>query len=250
MFVSGTREAVETLLASGLRPNAIAVELGLAPQTVGYHVDRIRKGASDGRVRPKRTIELDESARRRPTREAVCELLAEGMTRAEIARTLGITKPTVSYHARRLGADVDARCARRYDWEAVQRYHDAGHGMRECVRRFGMSAASWYEAVRRGELVSRAGPMPLQELLVAGAYRGRGYVKRRLVAAGLKGKDCERCGISRWRGKPLSLALHHVNGDRLDNRLENLELLCPNCHSQTENFSGRNGRAAPAATTR
>ena len=52
------------------------------------------------------------------------------------------------------------------------------------------------------------------------------------------------CGLTSWRGKPLALALHHINGDRLDNRLENLALLCPNCHSQTDNFSGRNGRTA------
>jgi 5-methylcytosine-specific restriction endonuclease McrA len=37
------------------------------------------------------------------------------------------------------------------------------------------------------------------------------------------------------------VALHHINGDRLDNRLENLQLLCPNCHSQTSTYSGRNG---------
>jgi hypothetical protein len=64
-------------------------------------------------------------------------------------------------------------------------------------------------------------------------------LKRRLLAAGLKVNRCETCGIDEWRGKPLSMALHHINGDGLDNRLENLMLLCPNCHAQTPNFSGR-----------
>jgi 5-methylcytosine-specific restriction endonuclease McrA len=44
------------------------------------------------------------------------------------------------------------------------------------------------------------------------------------------------------RGAPLAMALHHSNGNGLDNRLENLQLLCPNCHSQTENFAGRGRR--------
>jgi 5-methylcytosine-specific restriction endonuclease McrA len=67
-------------------------------------------------------------------------------------------------------------------------------------------------------------------------------LKRRLIKLGLKADRCEICGISAWRGAPLSLALHHVNGDGRDNRLENLQLLCPNCHSQTDNFAGRNVR--------
>ena len=50
-----------------------------------------------------------------------------------------------------------------------------------------------------------------------------------------------------WLGKPLSMALHHVNGEGADNRLENLMMLCPNCHSQTENFSGRGRKRAEAA---
>jgi 5-methylcytosine-specific restriction endonuclease McrA len=60
------------------------------------------------------------------------------------------------------------------------------------------------------------------------------------VREGLTPPNCECCGISEWLDRPLSLALHHINGDGHDNRLENLQLLCPNCHSQTDNFAGRN----------
>ena len=52
----------------------------------------------------------------------------------------------------------------------------------------------------------------------------------------LRGRKCENCGIEEWLGQPIKLQVHHVNGDRTDNRLENLQLLCPNCHSYTDNF--------------
>ena len=238
--MSTTRKQIEKRLAEGLTPNRIAHELRLASQTVGYHLARIRSGATDGRRRPSRVVELDESPRQRSTRDIVRELLEQGVARADIARALGVTKATVSYHARRLGADIDERCARRYDWAAVQRYHDQGNSMRECVARFGFSTGSWHDARNRGDLIVRPGRTPIAELLIAGTYRGRRNLKVRILGEGLKEPRCEACGIDEWHGRPLSLALHHVNGDRLDNRLENLQLLCPNCHSQTENFSGRN----------
>jgi hypothetical protein len=74
---------------------------------------------------------------------------------------------------------------------------------------------------------------------VRGRRTSRGHLKRRLLEEGLKSNRCETCGLTEWRGAPLSMALHHLNGDGLDNRLENLVLLCPNCHAQTPNFSGR-----------
>ena len=58
-------------------------------------------------------------------------LLEQGLSGAAIARELGISKSTVSYHKRRLGHSIDVRCNRRYDWDAVQRFYDAGHSITE-----------------------------------------------------------------------------------------------------------------------
>jgi len=87
---------------------------------------------------------------------------------------------------------------------------------------------------------ARPKAMPIDVLLVAGRKQtNRTHLKQRLLDAGLKENRCERCGITEWRGKPLNMELHHINGDGNDNRLENLELLCGNCHSQTDNWGGR-----------
>lgn len=65
-------------------------------------------------------------------------------------------------------------------------------------------------------------------------------LKKRLIAEGLKKDICELCTqTNTWNGKPLTLQLDHINGDHSDNRLENLRIVCPNCHSQTDTFSTR-----------
>lgn len=56
----------------------------------------------------------------------------------------------------------------------------------------------------------------------------------------LRGYKCEICGIKEWNGKPIRLEIHHIDGDRTNNNMDNLQILCPNCHSQTENFRGKN----------
>lgn len=127
----------------------------------------------------------------------------------------------------------------------MQAYYDAGHSITECQQRFGFSRETWNSARLRGAVKSRPPAMSIERLL--SGRRNRSHVKQRLIDAGLKDNRCERCGTEDWLGAPLSMALHHVNGDGQDNRLENLQMLCPNCHAQTENFAGRNrgvGRAA------
>jgi DNA-binding transcriptional ArsR family regulator len=179
------------------------------------------------------------------TRALVERLLNEGIGIAEIAERLGVSKPTVCYHARRLGVPPQSRFGHRYDWAEIRREYDSGVAMRECMRRFGFSQQAWADAVKRGEIVQRERVIPLDDLLVVGRKTSRAHLKRRLVEAGLKENRCEICGITKWLGKPLNMQLHHKSGDGLDNRIENLEFLCANCHSQTDTYGGRNGHRKP-----
>jgi hypothetical protein len=138
---------------------------------------------------------------------------------------------------------------------------DGARSLAEVIRRLGLEPTngSSYRRVKRriddlglstahlaGQAWSR-GTSPrrarlgFDELFVRGStYRSGAYLKKRLLEAGLVARRCAVCGLERWRGERAPLHLDHVNGDPMDNRLENLRLLCPNCHAQTETYCGRN----------
>lgn len=68
-------------------------------------------------------------------------------------------------------------------------------------------------------------------------YRG-GVLKNELIQ--LRGNKCEICGLSVWNDQPIPLEAHHIDGDRCNNNLDNLQLLCPNCHTLTPNYGSKN----------
>lgn len=95
---------------------------------------------------------------------------------------------------------------------------------------------------RRIQRVNKKG-IPLKKLsqvLVENSTGNSHKLKLRLINEGVKEERCEVCGNTEWMGEPIPLDLHHINGNHFDNRLENLIIVCPNCHRLTENWGNRN----------
>lgn len=81
---------------------------------------------------------------------------------------------------------------------------------------------------------------PIEKILVCGKLENTWRLKARLIKEGLKKHKCECCQLCSWQEQKIPLELHHKDGNRKNNRLDNLELLCPNCHAFTENYRGKN----------
>ena len=158
------------------------------------------------------------------------------------------------------------RIGPRYTEEEAREAVAASKSYAEALRRLGMRAAGhnhrtlrryadevWHiptdhfdpHAGTRGPLnVLRRAARPLDEVLVEhSTYTNRGHLKKRLYEAGLKRPICELCGQSEvWLGKRMSLILDHVNGVADDNRLQNLQIVCPNCAATLDTHCGKQNR--------
>ena len=85
--------------------------------------------------------------------------------------------------------------------------------------------------------------IPLDEILIENSTYHRNHLKRRLYDSGLKKRRCELCGQAEdWNGRELALILDHINGVPTDNRLENLQIVCPNCAATLDTHCGRKNR--------
>jgi len=92
----------------------------------------------------------------------------------------------------------------------------------------------------KGTWNTRRKSIPLEEILVENSTYNRHALKKRLIKENILKNICLECGVGpEWNKKELVLQLDHLNGIFNDNRLENLRLLCPNCHTQTDNFAGK-----------
>ena len=101
-----------------------------------------------------------------------------------------------------------------------------------------MTGKAWNQGEKFRKIKS---PRPIREVLVEhSTYVNYNNLRKRILKEGIKEYKCECCNRTEWLGKPIKLELHHINGVKDDLRLENLKILCPNCHAYTDNYRGKN----------
>jgi len=132
--------------------------------------------------------------------------------------------------------------------------------MAQVLRRLGLRAAGGnYEQVKvrinslrlttehwtgqahlRGKTNPHVRRHPLQSILRRGTYYQSNKLRKRLLRERVLEPKCTSCGGVEWLGRSIPLELDHVDGDKTNNQLDNLRLICPNCHALTPTYRGKN----------
>lgn len=145
-----------------------------------------------------------------------------------------------------------------YDLETVQRVVTKSKSMIEVLKALGLQPmggnyatlkryitkygldTSHFEVNQAWAKGKKFGPKrPLTDYFEGKAQIASHALKLRLINNGILEHKCVKCNLTTWLGQPISLELEHKDGDHSNNKLENLELLCPNCHAQTSTYRGR-----------
>jgi len=113
------------------------------------------------------------------------------------------------------------------------------------ISELGLETVHWLgQAHLRGQTNPHVPTRALEEILRAGSRYNTNDLRTRLIKTGIFQAVCSHCRLTEWLGHAIPLELDHVDGDRENNELSNLRLLCPNCHALTPTYRGRNKKCA------
>lgn len=143
-------------------------------------------------------------------------------------------------------SDFKELIQRSKSWKEVMIFFKKNHGYKSLSHKNAKKRAieegvDFSHFLKKGKAKTSTKRIPLSEILVEESYYHGVNLKKRLIKEGILENKCRNCNIGpEWNGKSLTLQLEHINGNSCDHRIENLEILCPNCHSQTSTYSGGN----------
>lgn len=152
---------------------------------------------------------------------------------------------------------------RKYTKEEFIEAWNTSESIAECSRKLGLGYLGHQKAhemtarllglskdhmrVKEKDFTGRRSRRPLEELLIADSdYTNSSGLRKRLINEGVFEPVCSGCKRATWinfltgEEEPMNLTLDHINGVNYDNRIENLRILCPTCHSYTPTFCGKN----------
>lgn len=161
-------------------------------------------------------------ASKRYTQEQFIQAVASSKSYSEVCRTIGISDKggnlnTVKRKIQELNLDMSHFTGSRWNKGLTSENH---------------------KSIKKKDI---------SEILIENSGWTSHNLKLRLIKEGIKECKCERCNRTEWEGFPIPVELHHINGNHKDNRLENLQILCPNCHALTENYSGKSSNKVLSA---
>ena len=183
-------------------------------------------------------------------KEKIINLLESGLTYNEIIKHFkdnneSVSKSTISFHAKRnniirtleSNLTIDS-----FDWVEIQKYYDICKCYKKTKSKFGISDKNWKEAQDKKLILTKRRIKITKNNFIEyiSALRNRKTIKKYILKFTDMKYECDICKLITWNDKEISLQLDHINGVNDDNRLENLRLLCPNCHSQTDTYAGKN----------
>jgi len=180
--------------------------LGLFPGQTA--LNRVKKKIAELQLDIDHFLSHTERNRGRRTwsKESLKRAIKESWSISEVVRKLGLTVTSTN-------------------WKTIQKY----------IQEWDLNISHFRKRIQ--QKIKRS----LKEILKKGSIIESCQLRKKLLKADLLEKKCYKCRLgSEWQGELLTLQLDHINGDRYDNRLENLRLLCPNCHSQTLTYGRKN----------
>ncbi len=196
-------------------------------------------------------------------KDNILDMLHQGHTYAQIISALGVAKSTIAYHAKKHNMSKGTKTF-KIDWNKVQTTYDSNEiCLAELITRENLNRSTVAKAIKSGYLIidkSRENKLlktiPNDMIFIENSPHDASVVKRRIKKTDLLPYKCSntQCMLHMtqptWNNHPIVLHLDHINGIRDDHRLQNLRWLCPNCHSQTATYCGRNKRSGALTENR